>query len=123
MPCADTHRFINLMAGGTALAALHSNGNGRGLPEPLPGAFLCAYFARLPDLVEPALHPNHRQFFHSVTFLAVLGTGLYKTYQWQPETPGESFLRGAILVVGGAYFLHVIADASTAKSIPLIGKI
>jgi len=73
--------------------------------------------------VEPALHPNHRQFFHSVAFMAILGTGLYKTYQWQTETNAEAFVRGALLIAGGAYLLHVVADACTAKSIPLIGRI
>lgn len=122
MPCADTHRLVNLLAGGSVLAAAHANGKGRGLPEPLSGALLCSVCARLPDLVEPALHPNHRQFFHSVAFLALLGTGLYQAYKWETETPWQTFLRGAILVGGSAYMLHVLADACTAKSIPLVGK-
>lgn len=29
--------------------------------------------ARLPDLFESTLHPNYRQFFHSLTTLAVVG--------------------------------------------------
>ena len=55
--------------------------------------------------------------------MAILGTGLYKTYQWQTETNAEAFVRGALLIAGGAYLLHVVADACTAKSIPLIGRI
>jgi inner membrane protein len=122
MPCADTHRLINFLAGGLALGHAHANGNGRGLPDPVSGALLCSWCARLPDLVEPALHPNHRQFFHSVAFMAMLGIGLYTAYKWETEATGEAFLRGAMLVAGGAYFLHIAADACTAKSIPLIGK-
>ena len=35
----------------------------------------------LPDLLEPALHPNHRQFFHGVLFAAGVSIALYKLYQ------------------------------------------
>jgi inner membrane protein len=123
MPCAETHRTINLLAGGAILAAAHQNGKGVGLPDPISGALLCSWCARLPDVVEPAFHPNHRQFFHSVAFMTLLGAGLYRTYQWQPETRGEALVRGALLVGGSAYMLHVLADACTTKSIPLVGKL
>lgn len=35
-----------------------------------------ACFPSLPDVLEPAVHPNHRKFFHSVTFAVALGFGM-----------------------------------------------
>jgi len=78
--------------------------------------------ASLPDFVEPAIHPNHRQFFHGVVFAAALGAGVYQTYQWGPETPMQEFLRAAIMIGGTAYLLHLAADACTRKSVPFVGK-
>ncbi|QUN04782.1 metal-dependent hydrolase [Shewanella yunxiaonensis] len=78
--------------------------------------------SKLPDIIEPAFHPNHRQFFHSVTMLTLLSAGLLKAYRWSPEEPLEKFIRGAILICGAAYLSHLICDASTPKGLPLVGK-
>lgn len=80
-------------------------------------------FATLPDLIEPATSPHHRQFFHSVLFAAMLGFGLYKLYRWEPETPGGQLLRVLALGAGGAYLLHLALDATTKRSLPLIGRL
>jgi len=80
-------------------------------------------FATLPDMLEPATSPHHRQFFHSLVFAGALGYGLYKLYQWEPESPQEWFLRGLGLVVGGAYLIHLALDATTKRSLPLVGRL
>lgn len=81
------------------------------------------YFATLPDLVEPATDPHHRQFFHSVLFAAALGYGLYKVYRWETQSPLEEFARKLALVVGGAYLVHLAVDATTKRSLPLVGRL
>ncbi|MBJ7539921.1 metal-dependent hydrolase [Marinomonas transparens] len=86
---------------------------------PIVGAFI----GRLPDILEPAIHPNHRQFFHGVIVLALLTVGVLKVYQWSPEEPFNKFVRGMLLVSGLAYLSHLICDASTPKGLPLIGKL
>ena len=91
--------------------------------KPLLAGTSAAFLTKLPDILAPASSPNHRQFFHSVAFMAMLGTGLYKTYRWETETTGEGLVRAALLVGGSASVLHVLSDACTPKSIPLIGKI
>lgn len=80
-------------------------------------------FATLPDLIEPATSPHHRQFFHSLLFAGMLGYGLYKLYGWEPETPGQKILRGVGLIAGGAYLVHLALDATTKRSLPLIGRV
>ena len=77
-------------------------------------------FASLPDLIEPATSPNHRKFFHSVTFAVAVAGTMYQLYQWDAQTDGERLLRGLLLLAGGAYLIHLAMDATTRKSLPLI---
>ena len=67
----------------------------------------------VPDLIEPAVHPNHRGFFHSVAFgaLAWYATHAAHTKQWDPET------RAAARMACWCYLSHLLADALTPKSI------
>lgn len=83
---------------------------------------LRAVMGKLPDLIEPASNPNHRQFFHSITTFTLLSTALIKTYKWSPETPLETLIRGAILISGTAYLSHLVFDAITPKGLPFIGN-
>lgn len=116
------HRWY---AAAVAFAAAHA----RWQPEehwskhPLVAACIGAGCGTLPDLLEPATNPNHRQFFHSVAFTVVLGGVAYKVYHWQPETEGEQILRRVLLIAGCAYFVHLLADATTPKSLPLLGRV
>lgn len=91
--------------------------------HPITAAAVGAGCGTLPDLLEPALHPNHRQVFHSVAFALLLGFGLYKAYVWQPETVGGHVVRSMALIAGTAYIVHLVMDASTPKSLPLLGRL
>ena len=88
--------------------------------KPLVDAGLAALCGTLPDLLEPAHHPNHRQFFHSLTFASVTAYGLYRAYQWEAESDWEKLLRTLAIVGSSAYLIHLAMDATTAKSLPLI---
>ena len=79
-------------------------------------------FAKLPDILEPALNPHHRQFCH-IAVLAALGYGVKKIYEWQPEDKIEAFFRIVLLSAGAGYISHLLLDATTSRSIPLLGKI
>lgn len=89
----------------------------------LIGAVIAAGSTKLPDVLEPALHPNHRQFFHSVAFAAMLGAAAYKVYRWQPEEPVQKAARFVLLVSASAYLIHLLLDAGTPKSLPLLGRL
>jgi membrane-bound metal-dependent hydrolase YbcI (DUF457 family) len=78
-------------------------------------------FGLLPDL-EPATTPNHRRFFHSIAFGASIIWIGHKLYRWQPESDGEKILRWIGLAASAAYLVHLTLDATTKKSLPLIGK-
>src|ERR1700722_7535097 len=96
-----------------------TSGNGRGMcrrscrrglkeddnwaKNPLLAAGTAAGCGTLPDVLEPALHPNHRLFFHSFLFATGVGFGLYKLYQWKPESEGGELVRAVVLIGGCAY--------------------
>lgn len=90
---------------------------------PIGGSMLASVCTNFPDMLEPAIHPHHRQFFHSVAFAALIGGGLYKLYQWEAETEMEKILKFCLLVAGGSYLIHLAADACTKRSLPLLGKV
>ena len=121
MPCGTTHRLINFTATASYLASRPEDQQ-KGLAHPLVGGTASALLASLPDAIEPAIHPHHRQFFHSVAFAGLVGYGLLRAYQWKPETDGQELLRVAALLVGSAYLLHLAADLFTARSIPVLGR-
>ena len=77
----------------------------------------------LPDLIEPATSPHHRQFFHGVLFAVLLRYGVYEAYKWEPETVPGKIVRGLCLIAGSAYLVHLALDATTKRSLPAIGRL
>lgn len=77
----------------------------------------------LPDLIEPATNPNHRQFFHSFAVAFALAYGLYKLHRWEPETKLSAVVKGVGLLAGGGYLIHLLLDATTPRSLPVLGRI
>jgi membrane-bound metal-dependent hydrolase YbcI (DUF457 family) len=121
MPCAATHRLINFTVTAGYLAHRPKEDQ-RGIAHPLVGATATTLLASLPDIFEPAIHPHHRQFLHSLAFAGMVGYGIYHAYKWTPATPLQELLRVAALVCGSAYLLHLAADFMTSRSLPVIGR-
>jgi membrane-bound metal-dependent hydrolase YbcI (DUF457 family) len=74
-----------------------------------------------PDILEPATDPHHRALGHSVA----LGTALTKfaiTNYGRENGNWEEFLKIAAAVATVSYLTHLIADALTPKSLPLLGR-
>jgi len=93
------------------------------LPDPAFAGIVAALASGLPDLLEPATSPHHRQFCHSAAFAALVIAGMKKLYEWQPKTPGDALLRDVLLSIGFGYLAHLGADATTAMGLPLLGKL
>lgn len=74
----------------------------------------------LPDLLEPASSPHHRQFFHSFAAAGLLAKGNHWVWQ-HPEISEQHKVRVSMISV--AYFSHLLADASTPMGLPLIGRV
>lgn len=109
-----------VIVGGFLLA--HENQEGKSTHAPLSGSLMAAICTNIPDILEPAAHPHHRQFFHSVAFAGLVGYGMYKTYEWSPETDFDKFIRFCLLMAGTGILLHIAMDSLTPRSIPLLGK-
>jgi len=120
MPNAQAHRMgAAAVMGGIALATESDQEQPAATPLVVTGL---AYLpGTLPDVIEPARgNPNHRQFFHSLTFTCGLGYGLYRAWQWKPETETQKWLRLACLAVGGAYMVHLLMNSGTPGGLPVI---
>lgn len=122
MANAAAHRLGAAVALFTAVAHEDAR-NGVTSNRPLAAACVGATCGTLPDLFEPAFHPNHRQFFHSLAFAGLMGYACYRLYQWKPETGTEELMRFFLLTAGGAYLTHLAMDAFSPKSLPLVGCI
>lgn len=120
---AAAHAFhaATFVGGAHAVHDLHHHGHLT--PLPLASGGLAAFLGSLPDWIEPATNPHHRQFFHSVAFLCGVGYVTYRIYRWQPETPGQQIAKWLGVVAGGAYLVHLACDATTPRSIPMLGRI
>ena len=121
MANGPTHQVIAALTIGGALAYDEAK-NGEQTAKPLAGAVVAAVTTKLPDILEPATHPHHRQFFHSVVCAIALGKGIYELHQWQPDEDWQKVVRFLGLVSGYAYLVHLAVDACSKRSLPILGK-
>ena len=120
MSCAAQHAGFNLIACTLAGLAVQHNEGKPSSATALGLGLATAALPTLPDVIEPALHPNHRKFFHSITFAAGVAYGVHRAYRWKTESELEELLRIAAMIAGAAYLGHLALDALSAKSLPLI---
>ena len=71
----------------------------------------------LPDAFEPAEHPNHRSFFHSLTAGGVVAFLDWQSVDFDNLSDGEKL---AIWVLSAGYLSHLLLDAVTPKALPLM---
>ncbi len=117
------HQLAGAVAGIVISASDHKDKIGH-LHHPVASGAVGALLGKLPDMIEPALgNPHHRQFFHSFAVLGLVGWGVHKIHQWEPEDDFERLLRGFLLVGGVAYLSHLALDALTSRSLPMVGRV
>ena len=122
MPNALTHRTI--AAALTGIMVLNKEDRaGKHTLAPLGGSILAAICTNLPDILEPAINPHHRQIFHSFAFAVLIAVGMHKLTQWKPEESADKLVKASLLIIGGAYLTHLALDACTSRSLPLVGKV
>lgn len=118
MPDAAAHLISGGIAGAMTAGLLQSEGNVDG-GELIAGAFAGAAAGRVPDILEPAVNPGHRAFFHSWSTAFLVGYGMIRAYHWEPTDDLERILRWGALVGGAAYLTHLALDAGTPHGLPL----
>lgn len=93
------------------------------LIESLTSILIARGLASLPDKLEPATNPHHRQFFHS--WLAAGGVAyLFRClHRWDPVEPYKRIIRLIGKAACVAYLAHLALDSLTPRSLPLIGRV
>lgn len=122
MPNGSFHRVAAAFAVGGALA-YDENNKGQASLKPFAAAGIAALTTNLPDILEPAIHPHHRQVFHSVFAAIAVGYTWNELYEWHPAENGEKALRFILMTGCAAYLVHLVLDSLTSRSIPLVGKL
>lgn len=78
------------------------------------GGLISGFFSLLPDILEPAKTPNHRGFFHSITWSGILIIGLFKVDENDNLEPKQK--NGLFCAIFG-YLSHLILDSKTPKGL------
>lgn len=76
--------------------------------------------AKLPDILEPAIHSHHRKFFHSLVVAGGLAWAIRKVLSWPRDSREQRLMRAAVLGIAIGYASHLALDAMTPRSLPLI---
>lgn len=82
----------------------------------LGGSGIGALGGILPDLLEPAYSPHHRQVFHSFTCAISITVGLKKAEESNLKHDEKMILKCA----GFGYLSHLLLDGVTPKGLPVI---
>jgi membrane-bound metal-dependent hydrolase YbcI (DUF457 family) len=69
----------------------------------------------VPDSFEPAIHPNHRGFFHSFASFGLIAAILF-----QDELSNDRILNIFSKGLSAGYLLHLFQDSQTPNSIHLL---
>ncbi len=72
--------------------------------------------ALLPDILEPANSPRHRQFFHSLTAAALVAHAMSGKHTDNYSAPACRLLA----VLGMGYLSHIALDCTTPAAIDII---
>lgn len=121
MSSGKTHIAVGAFTG--LAIALLDNKKHNSVHNPVIAPALGAFFGKLPDLIEPATNPHHRQFFHSKLVFTATAYGIYEAFKWEPQSGIEKIIRGITLIAGCAYLSHLVCDSTTPRGLPAIGKI
>ena len=122
MPNAKTHLIVGAATGALVnvdlqLKRMDADINARfDWGELAVCAFAASAAALLPDLLEPATTPNHRQFCHSVAMAAIVTYAITGRHT-KNISPGDLAL---LTVIGMGYLSHLAADATTPSCISII---
>ena len=82
------------------------------------GAGVGAACGVLPDLLEPAEHPDHRDLFHSITTGTAIVYGMYKANNSNLSEDDKTLIN----IAGGGYLSHLLLDSETPNGLPIISN-
>lgn len=117
MASKNVHMMVGVAAGvGVYAVYKHSKREEWDFWEVCAAALLGGIMGILPDILEPAKNPHHRQVFHS---LALLTSFLLKDKAYEKlQLNGQQ--RASYNIALGGYSSHLFLDLLTPRSLPII---
>ena len=114
----ETHAAVGACIGGLTYLAVCKFVN----EEPTIGGILGsvglgAGMALFHDVLEPAVNPNHRAFFHSFAFNGMIALSMKSAWSNENLENDEKIF---LLTIGTAFLSHPILDMTTPKGLPII---
>lgn len=107
----DSHVLIGLIVAGSISFLIDGFTFGLSLGYAIVGGIIGSLF---PDILEPATHYTHRDFFHSVRLMKILGVILLISL------PISFFIVEVRLIFYGivGYEMHLLTDETTPMGLP-----
>ena len=119
MPDAKTHAIVGFAAGISACLLLANREQKfPGCGELLSAGLIGSVSALVPDQLEPASHPHHRAFFHSLLVGAVLLKLGHAVLHSSARSEGMAIPVGVAL---SGYLSHLVLDSQTTRGLPFSG--
>ncbi len=118
MPNAKTHFLIGAAIGAGLYCLMQKS---QDQPIELPGllgmGLVGGVAGLLPDIIEPATSPNHRELAHSFAALMAIGTGIHNLNERQDMDAAQKGLWNTLAL---GYASHLLLDAGTPASLPIM---
>lgn len=135
MPNGNIHKTAGALMGSITYLAIKNNCQKNepvDLGELISSTFIGVSTARIPDILEPPINPNHRAFYHSLAFgflIGFVGTKALKDFQlkrnerrirgiqhWSPR----EYVDVVVILACGSILLHLVMDGFTKKGLKII---
>lgn len=135
MPNGNIHNTAGAILGPIAYLTIQNNSQQKekiDLGELVLSAGVGLSTARIPDILEPPIHPNHRAFFHSFAFGFLVGFVGVQAWNDLQVKRNERMLLGnqqwsfnelldiILIITSGSILLHLAMDGFTTKGINII---
>ena len=118
MPNTKTHFLVGAAIGAVAYCIIKKS---QDQPIELPGLFgmglVGGVAGLLPDIIEPATSPNHRELAHSFAALIAVGAGINNLNERQDM---DSAQKGLWNILALGYISHLFLEAGTPAGLPII---
>lgn len=135
MANGNVHKLAGAILGPIAYLAIQNNSPKQEkaeLSEIIFSTLVGVGTARIPDILEPLIHPNHRDFFHSLTFEGIIGYAGFQALEdfnirrreritlGNQQWSFNEYLDIVIIIACGSILLHLIMDGFTKKGLNII---
>jgi membrane-bound metal-dependent hydrolase YbcI (DUF457 family) len=135
MPNGNTHKTAGAVIGSITYLAIKNDYQKKeqvDLGELILSTCVGVSTSRIPDILEPPINPNHRAFYHNLTFGCVagfVGVQAWKDFQFRrnerrvvgiQQWSIREYVDIAVIIACGSILLHLVMDGTTKKGLNII---